>query len=126
MQTLVFEENANLFVCRKLAKIAENWDRNIDPWSPCLRRCAKKSRTITKSKTFFLFISNHLMVAFLFSPAAVLGLRLATSSECYDFKNIFAKKLAKNGKKIGKKLAKNWQKIGKKWQKMAKNYAKIL
>jgi hypothetical protein len=28
--TLVFEKNANF--CRKLAKIAENCDHNIDPW----------------------------------------------------------------------------------------------
>jgi hypothetical protein len=33
--TLVFEENANFFR-RKLAKIAENCDHNIDPWlEPC-------------------------------------------------------------------------------------------
>jgi hypothetical protein len=33
--TLVFEKNAN-FLCRKLAKIAENCDHNIDPrwWVP--------------------------------------------------------------------------------------------
>jgi hypothetical protein len=30
--TLVFEKNAN-FVRRKLAKIADNCDHNIDPWS---------------------------------------------------------------------------------------------
>jgi hypothetical protein len=29
--TMVFEKNANFF-CRKLAKIAENCDHNIDPW----------------------------------------------------------------------------------------------
>jgi hypothetical protein len=29
--TLVFEKNAKLF-CRKLPKIAENCDHNIDPW----------------------------------------------------------------------------------------------
>jgi hypothetical protein len=34
--TLVFEKNANFFR-RKLAKIAENCDHNIDPWSPCRR-----------------------------------------------------------------------------------------
>jgi hypothetical protein len=31
--TLVFEKNANFFR-RKLAKIAENCDHNIDPWLP--------------------------------------------------------------------------------------------
>jgi hypothetical protein len=31
--TFVFEKNANFFR-RKLAKIAENCDNNIDPWSP--------------------------------------------------------------------------------------------
>jgi hypothetical protein len=31
--TLVFENNANFFR-RKLSKIAENCDHNIDPWSP--------------------------------------------------------------------------------------------
>jgi hypothetical protein len=30
--TLVFEKNANFF-CRKLSKIAENRDHNIDPWN---------------------------------------------------------------------------------------------
>jgi hypothetical protein len=33
--TLVFEKNANFFR-RKLSKIAENCDHNIDPWSHCL------------------------------------------------------------------------------------------
>jgi hypothetical protein len=30
--TLVFEKNANFFL-RKMPKIAENCDHNIDPWS---------------------------------------------------------------------------------------------
>jgi hypothetical protein len=30
--TLVFEKNANFF-CRKLSKIVENCDHNIDPWT---------------------------------------------------------------------------------------------
>jgi hypothetical protein len=34
--TLVFEKNA-IFVCRKCAKIAEDCDHNIGPWSPCRR-----------------------------------------------------------------------------------------
>jgi hypothetical protein len=32
--TLVFDK-APLFSAEKLAKIAENCDHNIDPWSPC-------------------------------------------------------------------------------------------
>jgi hypothetical protein len=32
--TLIFEKNANFFR-RKLSKIAENCDHNIDPWSRC-------------------------------------------------------------------------------------------
>jgi hypothetical protein len=34
---LFFEKNANFFR-RKLSKIEETYDPNIDPWSPCLEK----------------------------------------------------------------------------------------
>jgi hypothetical protein len=36
IKALVFEKNA-IFFGRKLSKIAENCDHNIDPWSHCLQ-----------------------------------------------------------------------------------------
>jgi hypothetical protein len=48
--TLVFEKNANFFR-RKLGKIAENWDRNIDPW-----------QLYVKSLSYFYFSSCKLHI----------------------------------------------------------------
>jgi hypothetical protein len=52
--TLVFEINANFFR-RKLSKIAENCDRNIDPWNALI--CAYYIFDVHSSKKFQLFIS---------------------------------------------------------------------
>jgi hypothetical protein len=60
--TLVFEINANFF-CRKLAKIAENCDHNIDPWRGFYRK-GKTFRTPEKGS----FLSTTILNCSTFSP----------------------------------------------------------
>jgi hypothetical protein len=55
--TLVFEKNANFLQKigknrRKLAKIAENCDRNIDPRSPCLESSSTWQRPFVQCHHF--------------------------------------------------------------------------
>jgi hypothetical protein len=48
--TLVFEKN-DIFFCRKLAKIAENSDHNIDPWGQCYEFFTETKMAITATLT---------------------------------------------------------------------------
>jgi hypothetical protein len=58
--TLDFEENA--IFCRKLSKIAENCDHNIDPWSPCLKACLSEFNQASIRSTGFLTIGTHKLI----------------------------------------------------------------
>jgi hypothetical protein len=51
--TLVFEKNANFFR-QKLAKIAENCDHNIDPWSRCFYHLMQEFTVVQVNFLFFI------------------------------------------------------------------------